>query len=132
MTSTALPARMEGAGRTLYSRRGRTHLRVEETGWPETVIEQIEEEREVSLSGVCFFLPQAHTGRARFPATRRIVPKPSALQLSHLRRSWEGVAPTAPADWLSSLPGRGEVILVATARGATPSADVAPLGHHDR
>ena len=51
---------------------GLAPYRVEETGWPESVIEeQIAEEREVGLSGVCFFR-EAHTGTS-FPATRRVI-----------------------------------------------------------
>ena len=90
---------------------GLAPYRVEETGWPETVIEeQIEEEREVGLSGVCFFR-EAHTG-ARFPATRRIIAeafRPTALPLAFARgKAFQAAAPTE----LALKPaGRGEVIL---------------------
>lgn len=51
---------------------GLAPYRVEETGWPaSTMQEQIEQEREVGLSGICFFR-EAHTG-ARYPAIRRII-----------------------------------------------------------
>lgn len=51
---------------------GLAPYRVEETGWPaSTMQDQIQEEREVGLSGVSFFR-EAHTG-ARYPAIRRII-----------------------------------------------------------
>ena len=90
---------------------GLAPYRVEETGWPESVIkEQIDEERKVGLSGVCFFR-EAHTG-ARFPATRSIIAeafRPTALPLAFARgKAFQAAAPT---DLVLKPTGRGEVLL---------------------
>ena len=51
---------------------GLAAYRVEESGWPSSVIaEQIAEEREVGLSGICFFREQ-HTS-SRFPLVRQVI-----------------------------------------------------------
>lgn len=57
---------------------GLAPYRVEETGWPaSTMKEQIDQEREVGLSGLCFFR-ETHTG-ASFPAIRRIIREAFAI-----------------------------------------------------
>lgn len=90
---------------------GLAPYRVEETGWPESVIkEQIDEEREVGLSGVCFFR-EAHTG-ALFPATRRVIAeafRPTALPLAFARG--KAFRATAPTDLVLKPAERGELLL---------------------
>ena len=75
---------------------GLAAYRVEESGWPSSVIaEQIAEEREVGLGGVCFFREQ-HTS-SRFPLVRQVIEEAfasTALPLA-LKRG-EATAPAAP------------------------------------
>lgn len=90
---------------------GLAPYRVEETGWPSSIIaEQIAEEREVGLSGVCFFREQ-HTS-SRFPQIRQSIEEafaPTALPLE-LKR---GLAkrPAAPEGLHAVFTSKQEFVL---------------------
>ncbi len=93
---------------------GLAPYRVEETGWPaSTMQEQIDEEREVGLSGVCFFR-EKYTG-ATFPAIRRIIREAfatPALPLSLARG--KKTPPAAPMGLHVKALKKGEFLLAWT------------------